>query len=82
MRFFIRFTLTHDFPKFSVRSPRAPQEKPWVSANEEYKQEAFYPARGALFTMVIQMYSAVFSVRTELLRSNEIDLEKHKLRER
>ena len=30
--------------------------------------------------MAIQMYTAVFLVHTELLRSNEIDLEKHKLR--
>ena len=56
--------------------------EPLGSANEEYKQKAFYPVRGALFTTAIQMYSSVFSVRTELIRSNEIDLEKHKLRER
>ena len=50
-------------------------------ANEEYKQEAFNPVRGALGTMAIQKYSAVFSVRNKLLRSNEIDLKKPKLRE-
>ena len=55
---------------------------PQGSASEEYKQEAFYPARGALFAVAIHMYSAVFSVRTELLRSNEIDLKKHKEQER
>ena len=74
--------LEHGFPKCSVRSPRASQEKLRGSANKEYKQEALYPARGALFTMAIQMYSAKFLVRTELLRSNEIDLKKHKLEER
>ena len=67
------------FPKCSVRSPRASQEKLRGSANEEYKQEVFYPAPRVLFTMAIPMYRAVFSGRTELLRSNEIDLEKHEL---
>ena len=46
--------------------------EPQGSANEDYKQEAFYPARGALFTTAVQMYSALFSVRTELLRSNKL----------
>ena len=40
------FALKQGFPKCSVRSPRAPQEKLMDSANKEYKQETFYPARG------------------------------------
>ena len=75
-------TLDQGFPKCPVRGPRAPQKKLSGSANEEYKQEAFYLAREVLFTTAKQMYSAVFSVCTELFRSNEIDLKKHKFRER
>ena len=70
------------FPKVILTEPQGSVREAQGSANEKYKQEAFYPARGTLFTMAIQMYCAVLSVRTELLRSNKIDLEKHKLRER
>ena len=70
------------FPKVILTEPQGSVREAQGSANEKYKQEAFYPARGAFFTMAIQMYCAVLSVRTELLRFNKIDLEKHKLRER
>ena len=62
--------------------PKVLRSEPQGFASQEYKQEAFYPASGAIFTIAIQMYSAVFSVPTEPFRSNEFDLKKHKLRER
>ena len=74
------FRFSHGVVKPMV-SRGATREKLRGFANEEYKQEAFNPVCGALVTMAIQKYSAVFSVRNKLLRSNEIDLKKPKLRE-
>ena len=82
-------SLDHVFPKCSIRSLRAPQEKLRGSAREaqglrkrRVQTRSFLSSLRSPFTTATQMYRAVFSVRTELLRSNETDLKKHKLRNR
>ena len=46
------------FPKVLRTEPQGSARELRVTANEEYKQEVFYPPRESLFTMAIQMYRA------------------------